>query len=482
MSSITQRFTSTLQFRHVIFLAIAFRIALIIYADYHDKHSILKYTDVDYRVFSDASRSLLNANGDDAVAKGILGRVLPLGDPYTRATYRYTPLLAVMLLPNLWIHPAFGKLLFSIADVGIGLILRHITRRSSINVSSHTGGQPTSGLTQPEVAISLLWLLNPFTVNISTRGSAESLLGLMVIVVLAFALHRRWMACAAMLAFSAHWKIYPIIYISSILPFIGVEDDPKVDLCSDIHGLLQYWLRWCLNKKRLAFIAVFLGSFFLLLSLTYLFWGFPVLEHTYLYHVGRTDHRHNFSVYFYPLYLGLTSSIWSTNPQSRVLGLAAFFPQMVLSIYGGFLLARSLVLQDRSATTDTKKTSTLTARSSMTEDQMKHLPFIFFVQTFIFVTLNKVCTSQYFMWYLWFLPLVIPHLSTSTKGGGVSMYKALLMIAVWVGAQALWLSQGYLLEFLGNNVFPQLWASGLIMLAANSWIVASLISSYRWDE
>jgi hypothetical protein len=29
--------------------------------------------------------------------------------PYKRATYRYTPLLAYMLVPNVWIHPAWGK-------------------------------------------------------------------------------------------------------------------------------------------------------------------------------------------------------------------------------------------------------------------------------------------------------------------------------------------------------------------------------------
>ena len=95
--------------------------------------------------------------------------------------------------------------------------------------------------------------------------------------------------------------------------------------------------------------------------------------------------------------------------------------------------------------------------------------------------LNKVCTSQYFMWYLWFLPLVIPRLlPDSDSGGGISPVKGALMVGLWVAGQALWLSQGYRLEFLGEGVFLELWTSGLVMLGINGWLVGSLIESYRW--
>lgn len=106
---------------------------------------------------------------------------------------------------------------------------------------------------------------------------------------------------------------------------------------------------------------------------------------------------------------------------------------------------------------------------------------------------NKVCTSQarsllidssnkancndnqYFLWYLLLLPLLIPRLSMSKT-------RAALCTFVWVGTQALWLSEAYKLEFLGQNVFVALWIRGLIYVIGNCWIVTKIMDSYQVDE
>lgn len=96
------------------------------------------------------------------------------------------------------------------------------------------------------------------------------------------------------------------------------------------------------------------------------------------------------------------------------------------------------------------------------------------------------------MWYLWFLPLVLPRLALSLKRG-------VLLLSLWVGAQAgfthtqcictpeaslapsqaLWLSIAYRLEFLGEPTYLQLWGAGVLFLLANSFIIGELVLAYH---
>jgi len=59
------------------------------------------------------------------------------------------------------------------------------------------------------------------------------------------------------------------------------------------------------------------------------------------------------------------------------------------------------------------------------------------------------------------------------KWGGLSC------ILLWIGAQTHWLLWGYLLEFMGKNVFLQLWAASLLFLAANIFILVMIIRQHN---
>ena len=66
-------------FNQLLVVSTALRVALILYSEWHDAHSVVKYTDVDYRVFSDAARFLLEPSEDNH-AQGPLGRFMSIGE------------------------------------------------------------------------------------------------------------------------------------------------------------------------------------------------------------------------------------------------------------------------------------------------------------------------------------------------------------------------------------------------------------------
>ncbi|KAF8610694.1 glycosyltransferase family 50 protein [Ceratobasidium sp. AG-I] len=428
-----------LNLRNVMILAIALRVGLLFYGDYHDRHSSLKYTDIDYRVFSDASHFLAKPS-ETNTAQGFIPRILSwsLGDPYTRATYRYTPLLAILTLPNELLHPTFGKVVFAACDLLVGFVLYftflRVFKPRRAKDSTVDPGLATKTRRLAVAWVGGLWLLNPIVANISTRGSAESVLGAMVVSThfLVLANHLDW--AAVLLGLSIHFKLYPIIYGPSILVWIDQQTPLQLSLAF-------------ITKRRIRFVAISALSFLLLNAVMFALWGHPFLEHTYLYHLTRRDHRHNFSPYFYPIYLsyGLDSSS-DLSPFTTVLQnpLVSFLPQMLLCLLAGVVLAR------------------------------RDLSFAWFIQTMVFVTFNKVCTSQYFMWYLWFLPLVLPKMHISTKRG-------VAIGLVWVLSQALWLAAAFRLELLGENVYVWVWAASIIFLLSNGFVLGEILSTFKAD-
>jgi phosphatidylinositol glycan class M len=93
-------------------------------------------------------------------------------------------------------------------------------------------------------------------------------------------------------------------------------------------------------------------------------------------------------------------------------------------------------------------------------------------QTFAFVSFNKVCTSQYFLWYLIFIPFYLPTSSLLYRP-----YLGLTAGLLWIGTQGLWLQQGFELEFNGRSTFvPGLWMASLGFFLTNTWILGIIVS------
>jgi len=216
-----------MKFRVALILGVLLRAVLLLWGTYQDQHGPVKYTDIDYFVFNDASTCLLSpaSNPHCSTAQG---RYAPewLGDPYSRSTYRYTPLLALLLTPNSFLFPSFGKLLFATCDLIVAVILYRLMQRrgSSPTTSSNT--------------VAFTWLLNPMIANISTRGSSESVIGALVVSTLSLAEQGQWGKAAVVYAVSVHFKIFPVIYGSSLL--IATTSRPTFSLSRPIRfGLIS---------------------------------------------------------------------------------------------------------------------------------------------------------------------------------------------------------------------------------------------------
>lgn len=301
----------------LLLLGLLMRLVLLNYGIWHDRRSALKFTDIDYFVFSDASKY---------VSIGM--------SPYMRDTYRYTPMLAILLLPTQYGFPSWGKYLFSISDLIAGwLMIKLLSRRISYKRS---------------LIYSSFWILNPFVAIISTRGNCEAILGILSIALL-YLIEKKsvWLA-SLILGFSVHFKIYPFMYGIAFLVYFS---KPKKG-----STFMEKFLS-LLSINQLKIVVGSLFMFTICNLLMYYLYGSPFLEHTYLYHFGRTDHRHNFSLHHLNLY-------YESSFGAKASSLFAFLPQLSLCMLIPLVFGK------------------------------KNLPGTLFAQTFAFVTFNKVCTSQ----------------------------------------------------------------------------------------
>ena len=227
-----------------------------------------KYTDEDYFVFSDAATHVYNGRS-----------------PFKRHTYRYTPIAAYICLLNNVVHPLAGKILFCLFDLLMAIVMWRLIESQNTNAK----------YTLFYVAF---WIFNPITIFMSTRGSNDNIIALLVYLTLYFLLKQHYITAGVVYGFSVHFKIYPIIYCLPL--YLYIDCDKKAILQGKPFFARVFRNFFTLNRLVFALCAAW--TFVGLNVLFYWLYGDEFLQEAWLYHLVRKDNRHNYSVYHYLIY------------------------------------------------------------------------------------------------------------------------------------------------------------------------------------
>lgn len=433
-------FLDRITFQQHLIISIFIRLAFIAYGTFQDNYAEVPFTDIDYRVVSDASRHLLN---DES--------------PYKRHTYRYTPILAYLLTGNMFIHESFGKILFSAIDIMLAIVIRQIIldehlhtfeenatsvlkrNRQFFESAAHVRLHLTPRHIKRATWSALCWLYNPMAIVISTRGNGDSITSLFILLTI-FTLQRSIrqskrhnlsyvMISGLFHGLAIHFRLYPFAF--SLAYYLYLGEDKNQSRKSFLNVLFQF------NRKQILFVFSTLSTLLILTFSFYQKFGYEFLYESYIYHLIRKDTRHNFSLYFY-------MHLLNTKP-ALIEKVLTFLPQLLIllaiNVYFGI--------------------------------QRKMIGFCVFLQAFVVVAFNPVVTSQYFIWYLAILPICLKNLKTMKSS------RALSYAALWCSVQAIWLYSAYLLEFKGWNTFGFIWMQSTIFFAANIFILKILIDNFE---
>lgn len=426
---------TNIPFKYHIAIALVIRLLVILYGELQDKYAEVPFTDIDYRVVTDGARHISNNRS-----------------PFERNTYRYTPLLAYLLLPNIFFREWFGKVLFCVFDILIAFVIKNClidefemtfrtTALSILKKNKQLKILPEQDkfklpLKYQHISITaaLSWLYNPMSVVISTRGNGDSISTFLILISIYFlqkvSINQKnsllfVVLCGIAHGLAIHFRLYPIAF--SLAYYLYLTENGK-----------HFWYTAIFkpNKKQLYLILSTVLTLLFFTSMFYAKYGYKFLFEAYIYHLVRKDTRHNFSLYFY-------MHLLNTKP-FFIEKLLTFVPQMIIllliNVYFGW--------------------------------HRKTLSFCIFLQSFVIVTFNPVLTSQYFIWYFAILPLCLKNLKT------IGVRKAIFYGVLWIGVQSVWLYSAYLLEFKGWNTFDFIWMQGTLFFCMNGLILKTIINHF----
>lgn len=209
-------------------IGLTIRLGFLIYALFQDAVLNVKYTDIDYSVLSDAALAVLNGRS-----------------PFTRITYRYSPIYSWIFLPNHLVSLHFGKFVMIFVDLLIARVLA-----SLLNKHPHTSK-----------FIGVGWWLNPLSFAISTRGSSDGLPILVFLLSLYLFKKSSYLLSGGLLGLAIHLKLNALIYIPTLFLSADLKSNTKKrpSLVSAVKGIftlnkLKFGIGCCLSFVALTYL------------------------------------------------------------------------------------------------------------------------------------------------------------------------------------------------------------------------------------
>lgn len=460
--------------KNLLLVALGIRLAMVCYAAIHDALFALKYTDIDYVVVSDGAEAVWRTLGSTS------------GTPFDRVTYRYTPLLAFAMLPNVVVWKGFGKVLLSLCDVAAGgFALQALQSDRPAQATDESSSDVEEYRRKAKLLVSAFILFNPVVINVSTRGNSDMIICFLVLGCLAAFSTKRYFTAGLYIGFAIHMKIYPIVYIPALVLALldrhcrdnlrRTGGKPVARGSGAVLDLTKAALQHPFIVDAAKACAGTIAAAAAPTALCYWLYGRLYLDEAVLYHVGRLDHRHNLSPYWYPMYLGLAEQrvpelLGRNVPQlsgAYLKGLLAFVPQLVALMAVSWVLRRNV-----------KQAVALV--------------------TVLFVAFNKVCTVQYFVWYLPLLPFVF-----IAQGSRADAASSEVLAPLCPGDEAptryrewhvgwwflallvsfvLWMLGSKRLEFDGSDVFMELWGYSMLFYVLEIAVAAKLCRIARLSQ
>jgi GPI mannosyltransferase 1 subunit M len=387
-----------------------------------------------------------------------------------------------------YLHRCFGKILFAAFDLVIAIIIKKIIMDEYQILLSQSGGSiddvkaklerkfsgnASSSANKPKVRLAnskketttskwflsvdrlkfermgnfsaYVWLYNPLTMVIATRGNGDAITCSLVLISLYYILkvqensakakenEKNVIMSGIFHGLAIHFRLYPVFFSLAYYMYLS-------DMKNNINGLssiINCFLKP--NRKQILLVVSVLKVLIFTTGIFYLLYNYQFLYESTIYHFVRKDTRHNFSLYFYLQYLN--SSTIRINILEKLL---TIMPQLVLIILISFHFCR------------TRQT----------------FQFALFLIACVMVTYNPVVTSQYFVWFLSLLPLTVNNLRN------LSIKQVVTLSCLWLLGQGMWLLCAYFLEFKGINSFDFIWLASVIFFIINVIIMQILIENY----